>query len=129
MLLAASGRKSEKHIIVVRTHARTHTQSSWHHSAAASPSSAPPSPNISNPGLRKVRSTLLPLLALRYADDAGNTTIYRTRLNSELDPAMATEVSITHSPTPRYFSIHLLASLLSSPMILPPWKLGLPSPT
>lgn len=42
-----------------------------------------------------------------------NTPVYRVRSKKLLEPAMATDWSMTHSPRPRYLLIHLLASLLS----------------
>ena len=53
---------------------------------------------------------------------------YRVRSNHPLDPAMATDWSITHSPTPRYLSTHFDISLLS-PATLSVLKLGLDSAT
>lgn len=44
-------------------------------------------------------------------------------MNHPLAAAMVTDLSITHSPTSRYESIHFLTSLLS--VILSVWKLGL----
>src|SRR5882762_8736530 len=39
--------------------------------------------------------------------------VYRFRSNQLEDPAMATDWSITHSPTPRYLSIQWFMSLFS----------------
>lgn len=39
--------------------------------------------------------------------------IYRVRLNQPLDPAIAVDWSMTHSPTPRYRSTQVLISLFS----------------
>jgi hypothetical protein len=41
------------------------------------------------------------------------TRLYRFRSNQLEDPAMATDWSITHSPTPRYLSIQWFMSLFS----------------
>ena len=49
---------------------------------------------------------------------------YRVRSNQPLEPAMATDWSITHSPTPRYLSTHFVISLLS-PETFSVLKLGL----
>lgn len=38
---------------------------------------------------------------------------HRLRSKKPLEPAMATDWSITHSPTPRYLSIHFETSLFS----------------
>lgn len=50
--------------------------------------------------------------------------LYRVRSNQPLEPAIATDWSITHSPTPRYLSTHFVISLLS-PETLSVLKLGL----
>jgi hypothetical protein len=50
--------------------------------------------------------------------------VYRVRSNHPLEPAMATDWSITHSPTPRYLSTHFDTSLFS-PATLSVLKLGL----
>lgn len=50
---------------------------------------------------------------------------YRFRSNQLLEPAIATDWSITHSPTPRYLSIQTLTSLFSVMELL--LKLGLQS--
>ena len=50
--------------------------------------------------------------------------LYRVRSNQPLEPAMATDWSITHSPTPRYLSTHFVTSLLS-PATFSVLKLGL----
>lgn len=42
-----------------------------------------------------------------------NDRIYRVRSKKLLEPAIATDWSMTHSPMPRYLLSHLLASLLS----------------
>jgi hypothetical protein len=53
--------------------------------------------------------------------------VYRLRSNHPLDPAMATDWSITHSPTPRYLSTHVDTSLFSpatlSVLKLEGWKI------
>lgn len=52
--------------------------------------------------------------SFRPADDAGGgENNHRVRSNQPLEPAMATDWSMTHSPTPRYLSIHTETSLLS----------------
>ena len=43
---------------------------------------------------------------------------YRRRSNHELEPAMATDWSMTHSPTPRYLSIHVVTCESFWPEIL-----------
>lgn len=54
---------------------------------------------------------------------ASSNGCHLTCLNHPLAAATATDLSITHSPTSRYESIHFLTSLLS--VILSVWKLGL----
>lgn len=49
---------------------------------------------------------------------------HRVRSNQLLEPASATDWSMTHSPTPRYLSIHLFMSLFS-PEAFSVLKLGL----
>lgn len=49
---------------------------------------------------------------------------YRVRSKKLLEPAMATDWSITHSPTPRYLLIHFVISLFS-PATLSVLKLSL----
>ena len=54
------------------------------------------------------------------------SAIYRVLSNQPLDPAMATDWSITHSPTPRYLSTHFPTSLFS-PATLSVLKLKSPN--